>query len=752
MAKSIRYSLGFIALFTLLIFSILYYISIKLSSDDIQSFLTSVIETSLPGTLVSINRVSYSVGLSLNIEIQELDIKLKKNRPGSELFFVKKAFIRTPVWAIFFTGGKSDIIIDSPRINYYEYRDSSNNWNSKKALKIENLLQRIIALHVDKDSYDATSLPALLSRGRVNIRSNDITVFYQTKEDLQGEFSISRFLVKNISLSESMAFEIQSSIKMALQKELSFSSNILLVGEFAIPGVLEKNLFKSKVEARLTNGQLTGLGGGSFSIPDSRADVALATKGSDLAATLKLDVGELVDDLKANIIWGKVITINDLQANFDLASVLEMGGINPKNFRLSGVKAHVSGSIRLDKRPVLNLKFQSTKNIRYTLLKNPIDIKFSGTVNRRNVTLNIPLETISGTGEISAKTILPRDIMATSWKNLSRTELDMKFERMKILEGDVQQLLRLFTKDMTLIGNRVKEYPVSVEERNRIESGPLKQLFVVPDFKLRLFGSKVAIGNFPFWFRGSVVAQDNSFQSQDFSIDVGPGPGNMKTSFTINFGQDLVVTKFKIDMKKIPFKSLHPFFSDRLKKLSGATNTKLVGSITSTEEKLAYDIKTNLSIAMGEIKNLGMNEFIENYINNVSVLKQLLDKEKANFSDQFKHFVINGRFREDHYQMDKIDFVGMENEVRIKGRGNLFPLSEKKKGVIFLTFEESKNELGNELKKNIGIDIIPMRLDGIGFDLKPDYSYTVNGIAKAMLKSKKSTRRKRNKKRVKKRP
>ena len=77
------------------------------------------------------------------------------------------------------------------------------------------------------------TLSSLLRDSKVNIRSDNITVFYQTKEDLKGEFGVRKLLVKNISLggSESAAFEIQSSVKMALKRDQLLSSNILLVGE-----------------------------------------------------------------------------------------------------------------------------------------------------------------------------------------------------------------------------------------------------------------------------------------------------------------------------------------------------------------------------------------------------------------------------------------------------------------------------------------------------------------------------------------
>ena len=38
--------------------------------------------------------------------------------------------------------------------------------------------------------------------------------------------------------------------------------------------------------------------------------------------------------------------------------------------------------------------------------------------------------------------------------------------------------------------------------------------------------------------------------------------------------------------------------------------------------------------------------------------------------------------------------------------------------------------------KNTGSKVLPMKLSGPGFDLKPDYSYTINRLAKGAIKTK----------------
>ena len=127
---------------------------------------------------------------------------------------------------------------------------------------------------------------------------------------------------------------------------------------------------------------------------------------------------------------------------------------------------------------------------------------------------------------------------------------------------------------------------------------------------------------------------------------------------------------------------------------------------------------------------------LPDYAKNVPILNKQLAQKEINISDKFKQLVVRGRFKENHYRVQKIDFIGIGNEVRIKGGGHIFPLNEKKQGVIALTLSGHKRALGKRLKKIIGTNTVPVRLKGVGLALSPDYPYTVKKIAQSVAKAK----------------
>ena len=123
---------------------------------------------------------------------------------------------------------------------------------------------------------------------------------------------------------------------------------------------------------RLTDNQWSGF---SFPLPNVRGEVVLSSKKDRIVAELKLSAGEVIENFKASVVKGKIIKINKLEANLNVAPILEMSGMNIKGVKLHDTKIHVSGAIRLANRPILNLKFQSADNIRYTFLGVPIDMR-----------------------------------------------------------------------------------------------------------------------------------------------------------------------------------------------------------------------------------------------------------------------------------------------------------------------------------------------------------------------------------------
>ena len=644
MKKSVRYLLTFLGLFILILICLLYYTASKLSSEDIKSFLTSRIEKMIPGSEVRIAQISYVLGASINFNIRGVDIKLKKNHPGRELFFVDTALVQVPIWAMFSKEGRIDIIVTSPQIQYYEYRNGSHNWSS--------LTSNSVSIQKKERSGQYPFFLNLFNNSRINIKLSDATIFYQTREDLKGELKVHKFLLKNKSLQKPTVFEIQSAIKWDATSQRQFSSNLLMVGEFDTTYFFQKGHLKSKMEIKLMENRWLGR-----TLPDISAGITLSNRKGRMVAQLKLNDSELVENFKGRVLLGKTTFIDQLQ-----------GQINFKRAKFS-----IAGSIKLADYPVLNIEFKSQDKIQKNIGGHALFMKPAGTIQGRRITLNVPFEIASGVGRLSFSSILPREIVQTNWENLSSSRLGLILNGMTITKSDVHQIMSLY-----------------------------KKISIIPEGQFTLLGKKIALEKSQFDIKGKIVVKGNMVNSQNLSLKTGRGRIDM--GLTSMIAPDSISTTFDIKMKQIPLQ----LFSFLGSKISGTTNTKLSGNLQQGTKGINYDILLNSSNDKGKIDDLKLKSFIHNYGNNIPILKG----RSMDISNQFKKLIVRGRFRNDHLKLQIVDFIGAKNQIQFKGGGNLYPLNKEKKGEIYLNFKDKKG-------------IIPIRLQGTGLLLQPDYSYTL---------------------------
>jgi hypothetical protein len=81
--------------------------------------------------------------------------------------------------------------------------------------------------------------------------------------------------------------------------------------------------------------------------------------------------------------------------------------------------------------------------------------------------------------------------------------------------------------------------------------------------------------------------------------------------------------------------------------------------------------------------------------------------------------------------LDKMNFLGINKNIEIKGRGEL---SKTQNSQVFVEFIDHKGVISAPIKKYTGSNILRFKFIGSGYDLLPDYSYTVNSLGSDALK------------------
>jgi hypothetical protein len=98
---------------------------------------------------------------------------------------------------------------------------------------------------------------------------------------------------------------------------------------------------------------------------------------------------------------------------------------------------------------------------------------------------------------------------------------------------------------------------------------------------------------------------------------------------------------------------------------------------------------------------------------------------------------MKGHFTTAQYNIASFDFVGINKKVQITGSGDIYPLPNSgKMSSMDVNFTDNTGKISDLLMANVGTKVLPIHVTGPGFDLKPDYGYTISKLAKGAVKTK----------------
>jgi hypothetical protein len=139
----------------------------------------------------------------------------------------------------------------------------------------------------------------------------------------------------------------------------------------------------------------------------------------------------------------------------------------------------------------------------------------------------------------------------------------------------------------------------------------------------------------------------------------------------------------------------------------------------------------------GEIKKLNISDYINPLLANIPVVKDQVKDKQVKIDGNFETLSMKGRFTNVLYNISSFEFIGIDKKIQLSGNGEIYPKVESGKlSSMEVNFVDNTGKISDVLQKNVGTKILPIKATGSGFDLKPDYAYTISKLAKGALKSK----------------
>ena len=288
--------LGLLALVVVLTISAVVIASKKLTPEQVRTIVIEQIEKALPGASVSLGKIDYSLGTSIQFDLNNLDIKLKK-KTKTDLLSLQQAQLKVPILAILLNGGTVSLSVNRPKVKYQEFR-KSNNWelatkgpvksSKKKTTKTQRKKSKNKTNTGKKETGSGEQdkkLPEFLVKSKINIALNEIELDYRLKDKTKGNLVVDRFLIKDLNRASSTAFEVASKFSQKAGGK-SISLEALLIGQVELHEFLKTGVLKLSSLLKIKNLSVEGV---LNNFPTINTNIKL-TLNKDKSATVQSSV------------------------------------------------------------------------------------------------------------------------------------------------------------------------------------------------------------------------------------------------------------------------------------------------------------------------------------------------------------------------------------------------------------------------------------------------------------------------------
>ncbi len=713
-----------LSVFVILVGGLFYYASTKLRPEEIKKIAIEQTQKIFPRAEVTLQNVSIGWGLNFNVNLEKFAFKTTKDNQKVDMMSVDQLVVKVPLWAILTGSGIVEIKLDAPEMNYHEFPEG-NNWTYAMGDKKSPEEKK----KEEEKNGETVSNSALgfFGKSKINVKLSDVSVKYALRDNSKGDIKVSRFLIKGLNFESSTAFEVASSAKFTMKDQSIVAFDTIAIGEFNIADLVKNGSVSSLVIVKVNNISKTGL---EWKFPEITTKIdLLLKKDGELSGNLATSF-ESQNKISANFKMAKQIDITDIAADIVLKDVAAIMGLD-KTIDLSKAKLTARGNVAYgeDKKINANMNFGITPGIVYSkdgVVSNTI---VTGDFKGHDLSVKVKTEILEGQVNTSvAGTFDPNEKFDIA--KLKPFDIRIVASGMKVPEKLIRsKLWDKKTEDTEAAQAEGKKGAAKVQA----SAPPLG----LPPSSVNVEWGNINIGGEDFSGRGKIITSLTSIAIDNMTFKFSKGTG--KLSQTMILGKNSSESKFNFEMANLNMSSFKAFLPPFIENFSGTFSGKVNGSATiyKNAKPAGYDVNVLADAKNGEIKKLNLSDYINPLLANIPVVKDKVKDKQVKIDGNFETLTMKGHFTNDHYSISAFDFIGINKKVQVSGSGEIYPIpGSSKLSSMDVSFVDNTGKISDILQANVGTKILPIRVTGPGFDMKPDYGYTVSKLAKGALKTK----------------
>lgn len=701
----------------------IFYATKVLTPEKLQHYAQAAVEKSMPNATLKLANIELRFGLTIKAYVRDLELKLNEKYQSMPLLKFQEAVIRIPLWAIITGGGTAVVKLQSPIINYQQL-PTKDNWSlafegKAQAEAIPNA-QSAAAKETKDKSDESIAVPAMAAAIKLDIQLNDLILNYQLRDKSKGSLLLERFVLKQLSLIGTTAFEVRSNFKYLMKNGEQYQINSMLIGEFSLADFFATGAINSKMQLTL---QDIKLGNTGLVIPTIKTNLSLLMNKS----------GEVKSEIVTSFSSSKIVTtigiskngsidISNIKMNILIADLLAIVKDKAMPFAIDAGAStlNVDGQVRIESSKIFpKIQFSLAPSLKTNIDGIAAALNAHGSYNGDKLILNSSIELLKG--------LIATEILA----NFDINQKELKIEKLKPFK--IQSKLTNLELDESLIRGKLYSNskpalsPVASTAEVTEGSKPAASLPLLPPGIISLELSNVKIAEQALNGKGKITITNKSI-STDF-LNIAYAGGQLDLTHKTVLGAKGNNSDFALSLASFNLLGIRPFLPPFVDAVTGIFSGKVKGSVGQGRKGVSYAIDTKLQARSGAIQGLKIGQFLEGYADKLPMLKGKQFNIESEKLANYEVLNFDAKLTDHIYQIKSVEFIAINKLVELKGSGEIYPPPTKGMSKLNLTYRDSKY-LSRVLKEATKSDILPVQLSGVEFALAPDYSYTTQALMK----------------------
>ncbi len=726
-----------LAVFIVLLGGLFYYASTKLRPEEIKKIAIEQTKKVFPKAEVSLDKVNIGWGLNFSVNLEKFALKTSKDNQAVDMMSVDQLVVKVPIWAILTGSGIIEVKLDAPVMNYHEFAEG-NNWTYAMGEKKTPEEAKKEEEKKNAEGGGANSALGFFGKSKINVKLSDVAVKYSLRDNSKGEVKVSRFLIKGLNFESSTAFEVASTAKFVMKDQSVVAFDTIAIGEFNVADLMKNGSVTSTIIVKLNNISKTGL---EWKFPEITTNVdVLLKKDGELSGKLVTSF-ETQNRISANFKMTKQIEINDINVEIILKDVAAIMGLD-KSIDMSKAKLSAKGNVLYgeDKKINANMSFSIAPGIIYSKDGIVANTTVNGDFKGKELAVKVKTEVLEGQVNTAVSGVFDPNEKFDMAK-LKPFDIRVVASGMKVPEKLIRA--KLWDKKPEDAKEKEKEAKESKEEeKKKTEAKTAKAeasapAMGLPPSTINVDWNNISVGGEDFSGHGKIVTSLTAIAIDNMNFKFSKGTGKLTQTMTL--GKNESDSKFNFEVNSLNLSSFKAFLPSFIENFSGTFTGKVNGSATMYKngKPPGYDVNVVADAKNGEIKKLNISDYINPIIANIPVLKDKAKDKQVKIDGNFETLTMKGHFTTAQYNIAAFDFIGINKKVQITGSGDIYPLPNSgKMSSMDVNFTDNTGKISDLLMANVGTKVLPIHVSGPGFDLKPDYGYTISKLAKGAVKTK----------------